>query len=142
MRRLQLGATTEQIKSRIIDKCKSEGGVWVCRPDAWTTAGGQDPRLVGWGCDDRAFLAASRTLVGMPIKHHGILMCLPHYRPTTGEIWLPEDVALLIEYQNAYEQPQKMREIIDARINDINSKPESPEECSPDVRVLSGDLRT
>ena len=142
MQRVKNRASTEQIRSRIIDKCQSEGGIWVCTPETWRTAGGQDPRLANWGCDDRAFLAASRTLVGMPNKHHGILMCLPHLRPTDKDIWIPEEVQLMIEYQDAYQQPQKMKEIIDARPNDPMSLAESSEERSPDVRVLSGNLRT
>lgn len=115
--RVKQKATPEQVKSRIWDKCESEGGVWVCTPETWWKAGGQDPGLAHWGCDDRAFLASSRTLVGMPIKHHGILYCLPHDRPQKEEIWVPEEVELLLRYENLYEQPRLMKELIDERNN-------------------------
>ncbi len=115
MIRVKNRATSEQIKSRIYDKCSSEGGAWVCTPETWSKAGRQDPRLANWGCDDRAFLAASRTLVGMPVKHHGILYCLPHNRPEEKEIWVPEEVKLLVEYESAYLNPEVMQSIIDSR---------------------------
>lgn len=113
--RVQQGHGQHQIQSRIWDKCESEGGIWICKPETWWKAGGQDPRLNGWGCDDRSFLAASRTLVGPPQKHDGVLFCLPHYRPTGEEIWIPEEVQLLIEYQSAYLQPEEMQRIIYSR---------------------------
>lgn len=140
MIRVRDGQNSYQIRSRIIDKCESEGGVWVCRPDTWWRAGGQDERLNGWGCDDRAFLAASRTLVGDPVKHHGILYCLPHYRPQNEEVWVPEEVRLMIDYQSAYKQPDKMKEVIDARPNLLSPESATSEERSPVIRVLQGDL--
>lgn len=115
MLRVKQQHTSEQIKSRIFDKCASEGGVWVCKPETWWKAGGQDERLANWGCDDRAFLAASRTMVGDPFKHPGVLYCLPHDRPTSEEVWIPEEVQLLIEYQNRYQQPVEMQKFIDSR---------------------------
>lgn len=117
MARVRQRLTSDQISSRIWDKCPSEGGVWICKPETWWQAGGQDPSLAHWGCDDRAFLSASRTLVGPPQKHTGILYCLPHTRPTDEEIWVPEEVQLMIQYQEAYDQPIKMKELIDARNN-------------------------
>lgn len=140
MARIKQGCTPSAVVSRIFDKCESEGGAWVCAPETWWRAGGQDERLNNWGCDDRAFLSASRTLVGMPVKHPGVLICLPHQRPGSDEVWIPEEVALMIEYQDAYLQPDKMREIIDARPNLSGSFEGSPEERSPIVRVLQGNL--
>lgn len=132
MVRVKLGATSEQIRSRIFDKCPSEGGIWVCTPETWRRAGGQDPELANWGCDDRAFLASSRTLVGMPIKHHGFLYCLPHIRPSDKEIWVPEEVQLLVEYESQYMNPEGMKEVISRRAPTAH-----PE---PTITVLSGDV--
>ncbi len=130
MIRVRQNATTEQIRSRIYDKCNSEGGVWVCRPETWWKAGGQDPRLANWGCDDRAFLAASRTLVGMPVKHDGFLYCLPHTRPSEGEIWIPEEVQVMVEYQEAYGDQEKMKKLLSPNPVQIEN---------PIVRFLKGD---
>lgn len=127
-----------QLRDRIIAACSSEGGVWVCKPETWFKAGGQDPRLAGWGCDDRAFIAASRTLVGMPVKHPGKLICLPHYTQVDrGDAWLKEDVELLVRYQDAYMNPDKMKEIIDERTYVSSSEPGAASECSPTIRILS-----
>lgn len=115
MLRVRQQASPEQVRSRIWDKCFSEGGIWVCKPQTYYQAGEQDHRLNGWGCDDRAFLAASRTLVGMPVKHEGFLYCLPHTRPSEEEIWVPKEVELMIEYQDAYEQPERMKGVVAAR---------------------------
>ena len=112
---LKVGHNLAQLRSRIIDKCESEGGVWVCTPEAWFKAGGMDDRLNGWGCDDRSFLAASRTLLGMPVKHQGVLCCLWHDRPPPEEVWVPSEVEVMINYQEAYLNPEKMRKVIDDR---------------------------
>jgi hypothetical protein len=123
MLRVAANATAEQVKSRIYDKCSSEGGAWVCTPQTWLRAGGQDYRLANWGCDDRAFLAASRTLVGMPVKHQGVLYCLPHFRPEESEIWVPEEVGVLTEYESAYMNPEKMLAVIDSRPPTVHPNP-------------------
>lgn len=136
--RLLLGQNLEQLRSRIIDKCQSEGGIWVCRPETWFAAGGMDERLSGWGCDDRAFLSASRTLVGPPQKHPGVLLCLPHYRP--DNFWLPEDVNILIETQSRYQNPEEMKRYVSSR-SDVSSPEQGPaEERSTTISVLFGDL--
>lgn len=139
LERIKLGQNLEQLKSRIIDKCPSEGGIWVCKPETWFAAGGMDDRLKYWGCDDRAFLAASRTLVGMPVKHQGVLLCLPHNRPHDSgeEVWYPDDVKILLEYEAAYQQPQKMKGVIDARRAYLSSaESRETEERSPIIRSI------
>jgi hypothetical protein len=140
MTRVKQRATADQVRSRIWDKCASEGGVWVCTPETWWQAGGQDPSLAHWGCDDRAFLAAARTLVGDPQKHQGILYCLPHTRPTDEEIWVPEEVQLMMQYQDAYQKPLLMKELIDGRSNLSSSFETASEERSPAVRVFQRDV--
>ena len=141
MIRARAGAYVEQIRSRIIDKCQSEGGVWVCEPKTWWKAGGMDDRLRYWGCDDRSFLAASRTLVGMPVKHEGVLLCLPHERQSGDAAWHPPDVLILLEYEGAYQQPEKMKEVIDARRAYLSGAVSGEtEECSPVIRSIPRDL--
>lgn len=129
---LQVGVQPPSIlQNRAISKCESEGGVWVCRPDTWFLAGGQDERFTGWGCEDRAFISASKTLIGDPVKHPGALFCMYHTRPQ--DYWLTEDVLLLIQYNDAFKDVERMREIIDGRFNSTLSEQISPEECSPAV---------
>lgn len=137
--RVRQGQHLEQLKSRIIDKCESEGGIWVCQPETWWKAGGMDDGILYWGCDDRAFLSASRTMVGMPVKHQGVLLCLPHYRPTdVGEpVWHPPDVELLIKYQEAYMKPEEMEKLINERRTYLSGAEQIPtEERRPIIREL------
>lgn len=141
--KLRQGCNLDQIKSRIIDKCLSEGGAYVCQPSAWFKAGGMDEGLIGWGCDDRSFLAASRTILGMPVKHEGVLLCLPHYRPSdVGEpVWHPEDVDIMIQYQDAYMNPEKMQEVIDERRAYLSSPEQAAaQERRATIRVFSPNL--
>lgn len=132
--RLEAGQNLEQLKSRIIDKCASQGGCWVVSPTAWWAAGGMDERLTGWGCEDRAFLAASRTMLGEPVIHSGILLCMPHDRdPKT---WLPEDVKILVEHHDRYLDPERMKRYFESR-TDISSPIEGQAEES---QRASGDV--
>ncbi len=47
-------------------------------PDAYRTAGGFDPRFVGWGGEDLAFAAALRTIVGEPTRLEASVWHLHH----------------------------------------------------------------
>lgn len=111
--RIELGQTYEQLRSRIIDKCPSQGGCWIMRPDVWWEAGGMDDRIAGWGSEDRAFLAACNTILGPPVIHTGVLLCMPHLQDPNK--WLTEDVAILSEYHDRFQQPERMKEYLDSR---------------------------
>ena len=126
---------------RAYGKCQSEGGIWVCKPEVWVKAGGQDERFNGWGCEDRAFIAANKTLVGDPVKHQGALFCMYHDRTTNNEdSWIPEEVQLLIQYNDAFMDKEKMREIIDGRAYNSRTKSPATEKRSPTVRELPRDM--
>lgn len=129
------------LMNRAYAKCESEGGIWVMKPRVWQKAGYQDERFGGWGCEDRAFIAANHTLVGKPVKHDGSLFCMYHDRTSNeSESWLPEEVELLIRYNDAYLNPEEMENIINERLNYLGAVAGTTEERSPTVRVLSGDL--
>lgn len=125
-----------QLENRAISRSgRSEGGIWVFKPEIWTKIGGQDPRLAGWGCEDRSFLSVTHTLVGEPVFHEGVLLCLHHGR-IAEETWLPGDVELMIRYQAALGDPKTTREIIDERLDSFGSLDGSTKERGPVVRVL------
>lgn len=124
--RIEAGQSLEQLKSRIIDKCATQGGCWVMTPQAWWACGGMDDRLIGWGGEDRAFLAASNTILGAPVIHHGILLCLPHL--PDDHRWLHDDVVILNEYHERYQQPERMKEYIESRVDVFSSVTEQTEE--------------
>ncbi|HMD82604.1 MAG TPA: hypothetical protein VKE92_14915 [Anaerolineales bacterium] len=131
----------EILKQRAYGKGQSEGGIWVCKPEVWFKAGGQDERFAGWGCEDRAFLSATHTLVGKSVKHQGPLFCMYHDRSTNNAAsWIPEEVDLLVQYNDAYQQPEKMREIIDGRSYYSVPFEATAEECGPTIRELPRDL--
>lgn len=119
---VKVGKSLDLLKNRAF--CRygpSQGGIWICRPDTWWAAGGQDPRLSGWGCEDRAMVASSNTLIGSPKHHEGVLMCLYHRRPSLEEQWIPEDVELLHRYDNARGNVFETKGIIDERFDDFGS---------------------
>ena len=58
------------------------GGIFAITPDAYRTAGGFDPRFVGWGGEDLAFAAALRTIVGEPARLEASVWHL-HHRPAS-----------------------------------------------------------
>lgn len=114
------GSNLSQLRNRAICRAgPSQGGIWVCRPDVWWLAGGQDSRLRGWGCEDRAMINAAHTLVGQPVFHPGVLMCLYHDRADpTGKLtldWEPEDVEILHRYNAAYLNREATLELINER---------------------------
>lgn len=127
----------EQLKQRAFGKCASEGGIWVTKPSTWWKVGGQDVRFAGWGCEDRAFLAANRTLVGDPVKHPGALLCMYHNRDQNNEdAWDPEEVAILIKYQDAYQNPIEMLKVIYDRVSFEYHEAVTAHERSPSVLTL------
>lgn len=127
----------EQLKQRAFGKCESEGGIWVTKPSTWRRAGGQDSRFAGWGCEDRAFLAANRTLVGMPVKHPGALFCMYHNRDQNNEdAWDPGEVAILIKYQEAYQNPIDMLKVIYDRAYHEYHEAVTAHERTPSIVIL------
>jgi predicted glycosyltransferase involved in capsule biosynthesis len=57
----------------------SNGGVYVCTPEAWWSMGGQDEKFVQWGFEDSAFEVAHIVLKGIKIvKHDGYIYSLKH----------------------------------------------------------------
>lgn len=57
----------------------SNGGVYVCTPDAWWSIGGQDEKFVQWGWEDSAFEIAHEVIKGVKlIKHDGTICSLGH----------------------------------------------------------------
>lgn len=117
---VKAGRNVNQLRTRAFHKYgHSQGGVWICRPDVWWAAGGQDPRLSGWGCEDRAMVASSNTLIGHPKHHEGVLMCLYHKRPSAAEQWIPEDVELLHRYEKARGNALETKGIINERFDDF-----------------------
>jgi hypothetical protein len=57
----------------------SNGGVYVCTPEAWWSMGGQDEKFVQWGYEDSAFEIAHTIIKGVPIvKHQGYIYSLKH----------------------------------------------------------------
>jgi hypothetical protein len=79
--------------------------------------------------------------VGEPVKHPGYLFCMYHNRDANnGLAWLEDDVNLLVRYNDAFLEPDKMRDIINERIDLFGTLASTAEKCSPVVRELSGDL--
>jgi len=118
---IRVGRTVNQLRNRSFHRYgPSQGGIWVCRPETWWKAGGQEERLVGWGCEDRAMIAAANTMVGKAVHHEGVLMCLYHHRPPTDQQWMPDDVELLRRYENSIGNLSEMRAILDERPYDFS----------------------
>lgn len=119
---VKAGRTLAQLRNRCLTRYgPSQGGIWVCKPSTWNAAGGQEPRLSGWGCEDRAMIAAAETLIGTAVQHDGVLICMHHQRPPQGEQWIPEDVELLRRYETAIYNPYEMKAIINERLDDSGS---------------------
>lgn len=112
---LMLGNPWEECPTEIDwdDSYGAEGGLWCIRTDRWLEAGGIDPRFTGWGCEDTAFVRACTTLFGLRCRHTGVINHLwhPGDRNTEGPAW-DHNVRILMEYYAAYENPEKMREVI------------------------------
>jgi hypothetical protein len=91
----------------------SEGGCWVATPKAWWEAGGMDERIIHWGPEDRAFLAAYRTLLGDSVRHDGMLVSVaPSWR---GRKFHLADLQIIAKYELALGNRDKMLEVIASR---------------------------
>lgn len=110
----------EQLRNRTIHRGgPSRGGIWVCRPDVWWLSGGQDPRILYYGAEDRAHLAATSTLVGESVIHEGVLLCAYHDRQLDAcEDWDYDDVALMTRYHDALGDVVAMRALTEEWKND------------------------
>jgi predicted glycosyltransferase involved in capsule biosynthesis len=72
------GMKLEDIHCRTIHP-SSNGGIYVCTPEAWWSMGGQDEKFVQWGYEDSAFEIAHRIMKGtIIIKHKGYIYSLKH----------------------------------------------------------------
>jgi hypothetical protein len=91
----------------------SQGGCWVATPKAWWEAGGMDERIIHWGPEDRAFLAAYRTLLGDSVRHEGMLVSVSH--GDRGRQFDPADVRIMEQYERAFGNRDKMLEVIASR---------------------------
>lgn len=91
----------------------SQGGCWVATPKAWWEAGGMDERILHWGPEDRAFLAAYRTLLGDSVRHEGMLVCVTH--GDRGREFDPGDVNIMQKYEQAFGNKERMLEVIASR---------------------------
>lgn len=91
----------------------SQGGCWVSTPEAWWKAGGMDERILYWGPEDRAFLAAYRTLLGDSVRHEGMLVCISH--GGRGREFDPSDVNVMQQYEQALGDRDRMLEVIASR---------------------------
>ena len=91
----------------------SQGGCWVATPKAWWEAGGMDERILHWGPEDRAFLAAYKTLLGDSVRHEGMLVCVTH--GDRGREFDPGDVNIMQQYEHAFGNKERMLEVIASR---------------------------
>lgn len=101
--------------ARVIGKgwYPSQGGCWVATPKTWWEAGGMDERIIHWGPEDRAFLAAYRTLLGDSVRHEGMLVCVSH--GDRGSQFNPADVNIMQQYEQAFGNKDRMLEVIASR---------------------------
>lgn len=91
----------------------SQGGCWVATPEAWWGAGGMDERIIHWGPEDRAFLAAYRTLLGDSVRHEGMLVCISH--GDRIKRFDPADVRIMEQYERALGNRDEMLGVIASR---------------------------
>lgn len=121
---IRVGRNLNQLRNRAYNRYgPSQGGCWVVSPATWWSAGGQEERFSGWGCEDRAMIAAANTLVGRSVQHEGVLMCLYHHRPPIAHQWIPQDVQLLTRYESSIDDPEMMKEILNERAYDFGPVP-------------------
>jgi len=94
----------------------SWGGCYVCTPEAWWLAGGQDERFTGWGCEDHAMIYAHSTLLGHRlVRHDGVLTHFPHPAPRERDPGHPDHVAagaLLRRYEACAGDIDAMRALV------------------------------
>ena len=57
----------------------SNGGVYVCTPEAWWSVGGMDEKFMQWGYEDSALEEAHEVIKGTKlVKHNGYIYSLKH----------------------------------------------------------------
>ena len=72
-----------------------------------------DERIIHWGPEDRAFLAAYRTLLGDSVRHEGMLVCVSH--GNRGRQFDPADTNIMQQYEQALGNRERMLEVIASR---------------------------
>ena len=72
-----------------------------------------DERIIHWGPEDRAFLAAYRTLLGDSVRHEGMLVCVSHGREKMQ--FNPADANIMQQYEQAFGNRERMLEVIASR---------------------------
>lgn len=89
------------------------GGLIVITPGQYWAAGGYDERFAGWGCEDEAFGAAARTLIGKPERIASPLWHLYHPpgRRQKSEGY-DRNLALLKRYKAVMGDPASMAELV------------------------------
>ena len=72
-----------------------------------------DERIIHWGPEDRAFLAAYRTLLGDSVRHDGMLVSVaPSWR---GRKFHLADLQIIAKYELALGNKERMLEVIASR---------------------------
>ena len=93
------------------------GGVNVVTREAWDVIGGFDPRFLGWGHEDRAFVHAVETLFGKRQRVPGRMFNLWHPRDTDPDYWARREGNLQM-YRDDYRSiadPEALREFLAKR---------------------------
>jgi predicted glycosyltransferase involved in capsule biosynthesis len=93
------------------------GGCVIVSRKAFETVGGYDERFIGWGEEDRAFEMALHTLVHPQVRLVGRLFHLWHpwrEEECFGQPHFGVNRILCNRYREACENPQMMRQIVDA----------------------------
>lgn len=88
----------------------SFGGIYVCQPEVWATAGWMDERIEGWGFEDQILLSAAITYLGGPVHIPGILYNVNHAR-TFESLHNENNKNLLERYHDAEGEPDGFREV-------------------------------
>ncbi|WP_329520509.1 glycosyltransferase [Spirillospora sp. NBC_01491] len=92
---------------------RSIGGIWVIRADAYWQAGGMDEQFRTWGFEDDAFWAAAGTLLGEPVRHHGVITHLRHEQAARiGSPAYRRNRARNQLYTRARTSPEQMRRLV------------------------------
>lgn len=93
------------------------GGINVITRELWDTVGGFDPRFLGWGHEDRAFVHAVEVLFGARHRVPGRMFNLWHPRGDNRNYWARRHCNLKL-YRDDYlsiTDPDEMRAFLAAR---------------------------
>lgn len=91
------------------------GGITAIHRNFWNEVGGIDPRFEGWGGEDQAFGRALETLCAPAIELPGRLIHLWHQDQGPRRAVSKATQKLSSKYQVAWQNPQKMRLVIQER---------------------------